>query len=72
AMEELDIGMTLLAGEGAYSHNKKDVILCVVRKQIAPGLEDIVKEEDPAAFLIITSASEIYGEGYKNILGTRL
>lgn len=72
AMEELDIGMTLLAGEGAYSRNKRDVILCVVRKQIAPGLEDIVKEEDPAAFLIITSASEIYGEGYKNILGTRL
>lgn len=72
AMEELDIGMTLLAGEGAYSHDKKDVIMCVVRKQIAPRLEDIVKEEDAAAFLIITSANEIYGEGYKNILSTRL
>lgn len=72
AMEELDIGMTLLAGEGAYSHNKKDVIMCVVRKQIAPKLEDIVREEDTAAFLIITSANEIYGEGYKNILSARL
>lgn len=72
AMEELDIGMTLLAGEGAYSREKKDVIMCVVRKQMAPRLEDIVKEEDAAAFLIITSANEIYGEGYKNILGTRL
>ena len=72
AMEELDIGMTLLAGEGAYSHNKKDVIMCVVRKQIAPKLEDIVREEDTASFLIITSANEIYGEGYKNILSARL
>lgn len=72
ALEELDIGMTLLAGEGGYSHDRKNVIMCVVKKQIAPRLEDVVKEEDPAAFLIITSASEIYGEGYKDILGARL
>lgn len=72
ALEELDIGMTLLSGEGGYSHDRKNVIMCVLKKQIAPRLEDIVKEEDPAAFLIITSANEIYGEGYKDILGTRL
>ncbi len=71
-LEELDIGMTLLSGEGGYSHDRKNVIMCVLKKQTAPRLEDIVKEEDPAAFLIITSANEIYGEGYKDILGTRL
>lgn len=72
ALEELDIGMTLLSGEGGYSHDRKNVIMCVLKKQMAPRLEDIVKEEDTAAFLIITSANEIYGEGYKDILGTRL
>ena len=29
----------------------------------------IVKEEDPYAFMIVTSANEIYGEGYKDFFG---
>ena len=28
--------------------------------------EEIVKEEDPLAFMIVTSATEIFGEGYKS------
>ncbi len=41
-------------------------------KQQAPGIESIIKEEDPGAFMIITSASEIYGEGYKNIFADKI
>ena len=40
-------------------------MLCATRKSKAPKLEQIVKEIDPSAFLIKTSANEIYGEGYK-------
>lgn len=71
-LEELDVGATLLDGKGAYSNNDKNVIMCVVKNQAAPKLEDIVKEEDPEAFMIVSSASEIYGEGYKDIRGARL
>ena len=39
------------------------------QKQISPQIEEIVKEEDPYAFMIVTSASEIYGEGYKDFFG---
>ena len=46
--------------------------MCVVRKQIAPQIEEVVKEEDPNAFLIISSAHEIYGEGYKNIFSEKI
>ena len=40
-------------------------MLCATRKIQAPKLEQIVKETDSDAFLIVTSANEIYGEGYK-------
>ena len=69
---ELDVGVTYLEGEGAYSNEKKRVIMCVVRKQIAPQVEEVVKEEDANAFMIISSAAEIYGEGYKNIFSEKI
>ncbi len=71
-LEELDIGVTYLSGSGAYSGKDKDVILCVVKKQLLPKAEEIVRQEDPGAFMIITSATEIYGEGYKNIFSQKL
>lgn len=71
-LEELDIGVTYVQGSGAYSGKDKNVILCAIRKQLAPKAEDIVKEEDPLAFMIVTSATEIYGEGYKNIFSEKL
>ncbi|MBR1931969.1 MAG: YitT family protein [Lachnospiraceae bacterium] len=71
-LEELDIGVTHVRGIGAYSGRDKNVIMCVVHKQMYPKLEEIVKEEDAYAFLIVTSATEIYGEGYKNIFSEKL
>ena len=69
---ELNVGVTYLEGEGAYSNEKKRVIMCVVRKQIAPQIEEVVKEEDGKAFMIVSSAAEIYGEGYKNIYSEKI
>ncbi|MBO5093677.1 MAG: YitT family protein [Lachnospiraceae bacterium] len=71
-LKEVDIGITYLRGEGGYSSQQKKVIMCVTKKQQAPEIEVVVKEEDPRAFMIITSASEIYGEGYKNIFADKI
>lgn len=71
-LEELDIGVTHVQGTGAYSGRDKNVILCAIKKQMSPKAEEIVKQEDPLAFMIVTSATEIYGEGYKNIFSERL
>lgn len=71
-LDEVDSGVTFLKGQGGYSSEEKKVIMCVTRKQQAPRLEEIVKQEDPSAFLIVTSANEIYGEGYKNLFADRL
>lgn len=71
-LKELEIGVTYIQGQGAYSGREKKVIFCVMRKQLAPKAEQIIKEEDTEAFLIITSASEIYGEGYKSYFEEKL
>ena len=71
-LEEMDIGVTYISGQGAYSGKEKSVIMCVMRKQLSPMAEEIIKEEDPLAFMIVTSATEIFGEGYKSIFSEKL
>ena len=71
-LDELDIGATHVFAEGAYSREKKKVIMCAIKKRLYPQAEDIVREEDPNAFMIVTSASEIFGEGYKSYFDERM
>lgn len=61
---EMDRGVTLLDGEGAYHKNKRRVILCAMkRNQIVP-VKLAVKEIDPDAFVIVCKANEVLGEGF--------
>lgn len=61
---EMDRGVTLLDGEGAYHKNKRKVILCAMkRNQIVP-VKLAVKEIDPDAFIIVCKANEVLGEGF--------
>lgn len=71
-LADAEVGVTYLEGEGAYSEHNKQIIMCVTRKQQSVRVVDIVKEEDSGAFLIISSASEVFGQGYKNIRADRL
>ena len=65
-MQEVETGVTMLYGEGAYTKKGKKVLMCVVRNQQYPMVRDVVKQEDKNAFLIVTKATEIFGEGYKS------
>lgn len=71
-LKELDVGVTHLSGEGAYRKEEKQIIFCVVKKQNTYKVEEIVKQEDSNAFMVISSATEIYGEGYKSYFGDKL
>lgn len=66
-MDELDVGVTYLRGQGGWTGTEKKVVFSMVPKRRGPEVEEIVKSEDPAAFMVVTSASEIYGEGYKDL-----
>lgn len=63
---KVDLGVTLLTGEGAYMQTPKKVIFCAAKKHAFPKVRDVVKAVDPAAFMIISSATEIFGKGYKD------
>lgn len=65
-VKELEISATVTDGKGAYTGDNKRMILCAIKSFLYPKLRDVVKECDPAAFMVVTSAKEIYGEGYKN------
>ncbi len=71
-LEELDAGATHVFAKGAYSGEDKKVIMCAIKKRLSPLAEDIVRAEDPNAFMIVSSASEIFGEGYKSYFDERM
>jgi uncharacterized membrane-anchored protein YitT (DUF2179 family) len=64
-LDEVELGVTYLHGEGAYTGAPKRVILCVARRQLSPKIRDVVKAEDPGAFIIISPATEVLGLGFK-------
>ena len=66
-MKELEVGVTYLHGEGGWTGNEKRVVFTMVPNRLGAEVQDIVKHEDPAAFMVVTSANEIYGEGYKDL-----
>ncbi len=61
---ELDRGVTILHGLGWYSRRNKDVILCVFKPHELYRAKIIVKSVDPKAFMILTDAKEVMGEGF--------
>lgn len=63
-MTQLDRGLTGLDATGMYSGNKKTVLYCVVSKKEIVELKDIVAKIDPKAFVIVTDAREVFGEGF--------
>ena len=66
-MERMGRGVTLLDGHGAYTGQKKTIILCVVRKHETTRLRRLVDEIDPDAFMLISGAGEVLGEGFKSL-----
>lgn len=62
---ELDVGVTVMKGIGAYTGNEKNVLLVAVRKQVFPKVRQAVSEIDEESFMIVSSASEIFGRRFK-------
>ncbi len=65
--KELHRGATQLHGEGVYTHEGKTVLMTVVSRHEAVKLRNFIKASDPGAFLIITSSTEIIGNGFRGV-----
>lgn len=64
---DLGRGTTLIEGMGMYSGSNKKILLTVVKPSEMPKLKSIVHKYDPTAFIILTSAFEIIGNGFENL-----
>ena len=58
-------GTTGLYGKGMYLNQEKLILICVVKRREIVKVKELVKKQDPNAFLIITDAREVYGLGFK-------
>lgn len=61
----LDCGATILEGRGAYCKDRKPVVMTVVNRSNIARLKTIVGEIDSTAFVIVSNAHEVFGEGFK-------
>jgi uncharacterized membrane-anchored protein YitT (DUF2179 family) len=64
-LKDLDRGVTKLSGKGGYTEEERDVLMCVVNQTEVTKLKDMVSRIDPHAFVVVTSANEVLGEGFK-------
>ena len=63
-LKELERGVTALDAKGMYSGNRKDVLFCVVSRKEIAQLKELVVGHDAQAFVIVSDAREVLGEGF--------
>ena len=65
--EKLNRGVTYIHGEGAWSGQQKNIILCVIKRNQIVELKKIVREIDEKAFMIVSDSREVFGKGFTYI-----
>lgn len=60
-------GVTLFKAVGAYSGNEREVIATAVHRTAYSKVKRIIRELDPNAFVVTTSAGEVLGEGFDKL-----
>ena len=63
-LSQVDRGVTMLHGQGGYSHQDTEVILSIVSNHELPKIERLARDIDPDCFMIINRVSEVWGRGF--------
>jgi len=66
-LAEMERGVTILNGTGAYTGMPRPVLYCVVSRSEIQQLKTIVHDTDPKAFMVIGQAHEALGEGFQSL-----
>jgi len=64
-MKRLNRGVTYLYGEGAFTKERKKILYCIIPLSQLPELKEIIINTDNRAFLSISDASEVQGQGFR-------
>ena len=62
---EMRRGSTALNGKGMYRNEEKNVLMCVASRSEVRDIRKIVNSIDKNAFIVISNAREVFGEGFK-------
>lgn len=62
--KKLNRSATVCKGKGAFSHNDKHLVFAALRPAQAYRLRNFIHSEQPQAFMMISSSSEIVGKGF--------
>lgn len=63
--EKIKRGSTSIYGKGMYKKKNIEVLFCVASRGEVREIRKIVNEIDNSAFIVITNAREVFGEGFK-------
>lgn len=63
--KEIDRGVTKLPAFGGYTNKERPILMVVAYQTEFTKLKHIIKMIDPAAFVIVSDAYEVLGEGFK-------
>ena len=62
--DDLGRGVTFISGQGYYSQEDLKIIYCIVGRNEIVKMKEMIHRIDPQAFITITEAHEILGEGF--------
>ena len=63
--KRLDRGSTAIYAKGMYTREKKMMLWCVASRGEVARIKEIAKEIDPRSFIVISSAREAWGKGFR-------
>ena len=63
----MDRGATVLKAQGWYTKKDKNILLIMIRQKELPELTRVIKQIDHRAFMSVTQAGSVYGEGFEEI-----
>lgn len=66
-LKEMQRGLTALEGRGMYTEDARTVLICALTVTEIPAIRSLVEKADPGAFVIVTPAQEVYGEGFAEL-----
>lgn len=64
-LKKIDRGVTKLIAYGGYTDHERNILMVVIDQTEFTKLKQLVKSIDTSAFVVVTEASEVLGEGFK-------
>ena len=69
---EMERGVTVLKAQGWFTRKDRNVLLVMLTRQELSNLSKVVNTIDPKAFLSVSAAAGVYGEGFEQIKAGKL